>query len=70
MSLWDVDREGVGGFIIFPAVPADVPDTQVSLGVVFDMLLCLGLFPALQALPTIWRVSYQGLKILFQTFQK
>ena len=70
VGLWDVDREGVGGFIIFPAVFADVPDTQVSLGVIFDMLLGLGLFPALQAFPMIWGASYQGLKIIFQTFQK
>ena len=64
VTLWDVDREGVGGFIIFPAVFAGVPDTQVSLGVIFDMLLRLGLFPALQTFPIIWRVSDQGLKII------
>ena len=70
VSLWDVDREGVGGFIIFPAVSADVPDTQVSLSMIFDVLFGLGLFPALQAFPIIWRVSDQGLKITFWTFQK
>ena len=48
-----MDREGVGSFIIFPAMLADVSVTQVSLSVIFDMLSSLGLFPALQAFPII-----------------
>ena len=49
-----MDREGVGGFIIFATMLAWVFSVaQVSLSVIFDMLSRLGLFPALQTLPII-----------------
>ena len=53
VSLRDVDREGVGCFIIFPAVSAAVFEAQVSLSVIFDVLFGLGLLPALQTFPII-----------------
>ena len=46
MRLRDMDGERVGCFVIFATISTDVFDAKMCLCMVFDMLSCLGCFPA------------------------